>query len=97
MALHVDLEDLVDGTVVAGLIGLDRPGGLAAYRARYDDFPGAMWESSDGRYELWLRAEVEEWVALRRRAEASVPLSGRRAERRRGVPTRVRRLPSRRR
>ena len=45
MARIVDLDDLIDATDVAELIGLTNPGGLPTYRARYDEFPDPVWKS----------------------------------------------------
>ena len=58
----MDLDDLIDATDVAELIGLTNPGGLPTYRARYDEFPDPVWKSRGGRCQLWLRPDVETWA-----------------------------------
>ena len=62
MARIVDLDDLIDATDVAELIGLTNPGGLPTYRARYDEFPDPVRKSRGGRCQLWLRPDVETWA-----------------------------------
>lgn len=62
MGRKVDLDDLLDASDVAGLIGLANATSVSVYRARYDDFPGPVWASRGGRCQLWLRPEVEKWA-----------------------------------
>ncbi len=62
MARKVDLDDLLDVADVAAVIGLKNPNGIATYRQRYKDFPSPVWASRGGRYQLWLRPDVERWA-----------------------------------
>lgn len=62
VARLVDLDDLIDATDVAALIGLSGPGGVPTYRARYEDFPAPVWGSRGGRCQLWLRSDVLTWA-----------------------------------
>jgi predicted DNA-binding transcriptional regulator AlpA len=66
MARMVDLDDITDAAGVAEIIGLSKRNNVATYRARYDDFPEPVVNLGSGRCLLWLRSDVEAWVASRR-------------------------------
>ncbi len=65
VARKVDLEDLMDASGVATLLGLSRRTSVAVYRQRYDDFPAPVVDMGAGRCLLWLRADVEAWASTR--------------------------------
>ena len=64
MGLKVDVDDLVDASTVASILGLSNPNGVSVYQRRYDDFPRPL--VSQGRCRLWLRQEIEAWAAKRK-------------------------------
>ena len=61
----VDPADLIDSAEVAALVGLSASTTVSIYRRRYADFPTPVIEKSGGKAVLWLRADVERWVASR--------------------------------
>jgi len=65
----VDLDDLIDATGVAGLLGLARRSAVTVYRSRYPDFPQPVRTSEGGRCLLWLRPDVEAWARATGRLE----------------------------
>jgi len=58
----VDLDDLIDATGVAAVLGLARRSAVTVYRSRYPDFPQPVRTSEGGRCLLWLRQDVEAWA-----------------------------------
>jgi predicted DNA-binding transcriptional regulator AlpA len=66
VARPVDLDDLIDSTGIADLLGLARRSSVAVYRSRYSDFPQPVIDMGTGRCLLWLRRDVEAWAATRR-------------------------------
>lgn len=66
MGRKVDLDDLLDATQVAELLGLSSRGAVSVYRQRYEDFPKPVLERVSGRCQFWLRTEVEKWATARR-------------------------------
>jgi predicted DNA-binding transcriptional regulator AlpA len=62
------MDDLIDTTAVASALGLTHRNSVATYLHRYGDFPRPVLETGRGRCRLWSRAEVEQWIALRRQA-----------------------------
>lgn len=69
MGQKVDLDDVLDATQVAELLGLSSRGAVSVYRQRYDDFPDPILERSSGRCQFWLRAEIESWSDKRSRPD----------------------------
>ncbi len=61
MGRTIDIDDLIDSTAVAELVGLARASAISVYRARYDDFPEPVVDQ--GRCMLWARQDVERWAA----------------------------------
>ena len=78
MGRKVDLDDLMDATDVANLIGVTNANVVGVYRRRYDNFPPPVWASRGGRCQLWVRADVEVWARATGRSEAWAPATGRR-------------------
>jgi predicted DNA-binding transcriptional regulator AlpA len=77
MGRKVDLDDLMDATDVANLIGVTNANVVGVYRRRYDDFPPPVWASRGGRCQLWVRADVEAWARATGRSEAWAHKTGR--------------------
>jgi len=77
MGRTVDLDDLMDATDVANLIGVTNANVVGVYRRRYDDFPPPVWASRGGRCQLWVRADVEAWARATGRSEAWARATGR--------------------
>jgi hypothetical protein len=68
MGRTVDLDDVIDATAVASIIGLADARSVSTYRNRFADFPAPVLMSNGGRCQFWLRQEVEAWHAKRRSA-----------------------------
>ena len=66
MGRTVDLDDVLDATAVASIIGLADARSVSTYRNRFADFPPPVLMSNGGRCQFWLRQEVEAWQAMRR-------------------------------
>lgn len=65
MGRKVDLDDLLDATQVAELLGLSSRGAVSVYRQRYEDFPGPVLERQSGRCQFWLRSDIDAWSQRR--------------------------------
>jgi glutathione-regulated potassium-efflux system ancillary protein KefG len=63
MAPQVATEDLIDAQVVAAMLGLSHRNSVSLYQRRYDDMPRPVLDLGDGRVKLWLRQDIERWVA----------------------------------
>ena len=59
----VDIEDLVDASGVAEVLGLAQRESVSLYQKRYSNMPRPVINFSGGRTKLWLRGEIEEWAA----------------------------------
>jgi predicted DNA-binding transcriptional regulator AlpA len=66
MGRHVDLDDLLDATEVATLLGLSSRGAVSVYRQRYEEFPQPAVERASGRCQFWVREDIEAWQSTRR-------------------------------
>lgn len=60
MGRRVDLEDLVDATMIAGRLGVKRPQVVHDWRRRHDDFPQPVTRLASTY--IWLWPEVEQWA-----------------------------------
>lgn len=63
MGRRVDVDDLVDATQVAALLGLSSRNAVSVYRARYSDFPQPVVDRSKA--VLWVREDIAQWAAER--------------------------------
>lgn len=63
MAKRVDPDSLADLAEVAAMMGLSHQRSVSVYRRRYADFPSPAIER--GRCVLWVRSDIEAWVARR--------------------------------
>ena len=66
MSRCVDLDDLIDATDVATILGLSRATSVYVYLSRYPDMPRPVVDRGPKRARLWLRTEVEAWGRTRR-------------------------------
>jgi predicted DNA-binding transcriptional regulator AlpA len=62
----IDVDELLDATAVASLLGLSSANSVATYRRRYPDFPAPVWSPPSGRCQAWERADVERWARARK-------------------------------
>jgi glutathione-regulated potassium-efflux system ancillary protein KefG len=67
MGRRVDLDDLIDVSQVAELLGLSHKNSVSTYSKRYPDFPRPIIEFADQKCRLWLRPEIEAWANSGRR------------------------------
>lgn len=65
MGRQVDIDDLVDATEVALLLGLSHSNNVHLYLRRYPDMPRPVVDRGGRRARLWLRSEVVAWLAER--------------------------------
>jgi predicted DNA-binding transcriptional regulator AlpA len=66
MCPMVNTEDLCDAHEVADLVGLSHANTVHGYLRRYADMPRPVISLGRHRVQLWLRPEIEQWVADRR-------------------------------
>jgi len=62
VARRVDIDDLIDATAVAEILGLSHRNTVSLYQKRYADMPRPVVEFGGGRCKLWLRSEVARWA-----------------------------------
>ena len=62
--MQADIDDLLNATEVAALLGLSKRQAIATYRGRYPTFPEPVM--SKGTCVLWLRSDIEAWQAARK-------------------------------
>lgn len=65
MGKRINVDDVIDATDVARIIGLTNAKGVSVYQQRYDDFPEPV--ISRGRCRLWLEADILKWAKQRSR------------------------------
>lgn len=68
MGRRIDVEQLVDTSAVAAMLGLKHRNTVAGYVRRYADFPTPVIVASHGRCQLWSRSDVARWAARRAKA-----------------------------
>lgn len=61
MGRKVDVDDLIDATQVAELLGLSSPNAVSVYHRRYEDFPDPLLAPASGRCHFWDRADIQAW------------------------------------
>lgn len=64
MSPLVATEDLVDARAVAEILELSHPSAVSVYQHRYADMPRPVMDLGRGRAKLWLRPEIESWLAI---------------------------------
>jgi predicted DNA-binding transcriptional regulator AlpA len=62
MGRKIDVDDLVDSTEVAELLGLGNPTSVSVYQTRYPDMPRPVVHRLSGRCQYWLRTDIEVWA-----------------------------------
>jgi glutathione-regulated potassium-efflux system ancillary protein KefG len=65
MTPTVRTEDLIDAQAVASLLGLSHPNSVHTYLHRYPEMPRPVIDLGPGRPRLWLRPQIEAWLAGR--------------------------------
>ena len=78
MGRQVDIEDLLDATGVAHLLGLAHRNTVSVYQKRYPEMPRPIVDFGGGRCKMWLRTEIITWAQLTRRVNADDQHSTRR-------------------
>lgn len=58
-----ELEDLIDATGVAELLGLSNRTSVSVYQRRYPEMPRPVLDLGPGRPRLWSREAVRVWAA----------------------------------
>lgn len=71
MCPMVNTDDLADAHEVADLLGLSHPNSVSGYQRRYRHMPRPVIDLGRGRSRLWLRPEIEAWVAERTRTRSA--------------------------
>ncbi len=69
MGRKIDVDDLIDTSEVARLLGLAHRNSVTTYLNRYPDMPRPMVEMRESRIRLWLRPEIVDWAARTGRSE----------------------------
>ena len=59
----VAVEDLVDASVVASMLGLAHRNSVITYLRRYEDFPSPVFETA--RCKVWVRDDIDAWIKIR--------------------------------
>ncbi len=62
VARRVDIDDLIDATEVAEILGLSHRNTVSLYQKRYPDMPRPVIDFGGGRCKLWLRSEISHWA-----------------------------------
>jgi glutathione-regulated potassium-efflux system ancillary protein KefG len=62
----VDVDDLIDSSEVAQILGLSNPNSVHLYLSRYPTMPRPVVDRGKNRARLWLRSEIDAWAAHRR-------------------------------
>jgi predicted DNA-binding transcriptional regulator AlpA len=62
----VDVDDLIDSSEVATILGLANPNSVHLYLSRYPTMPRPVVDRGPNRARLWLRSEVQAWEKHRR-------------------------------
>lgn len=67
----VAVEDLVDASSVASMLGLAHSNSVATYLHRYADFPRPVFNGP--RCKVWSRGDIAVWVKSHERRRAHQP------------------------
>jgi predicted DNA-binding transcriptional regulator AlpA len=76
---NISTDELIDAHEVAAILGLSMSQTVSTYQRRYPDMPNPVVDMGRGRPKLWLRPQIERWVAELTAAGRTRP--GRRAKR----------------
>jgi predicted DNA-binding transcriptional regulator AlpA len=72
----VPTEDLIDAVEVAHLLGLSHRNTVSQYLIKYTDMPRPVIDLGPSRPRLWLRRDIEEWLARRGPVRRGRPAKG---------------------
>lgn len=61
----VPTEDLIDAVEVARLLGLSHRNTVSQYLIKYPDMPRPIIDLGPSRPRLWLKPDIESWIARR--------------------------------
>jgi predicted DNA-binding transcriptional regulator AlpA len=67
MAKVVNVDDLIDSSGVAQVLGLAQRNTVSLYQRRYPDMPRPVVDLGSGRCKLWVRSDMERWMRNRSR------------------------------
>lgn len=73
MGRRVDVDDLLNATEVAQVLGLAGRQVVSKYASRYQSFPQPLVIKSGGHTQLWAREDVERWGRHHRPADPPGP------------------------
>jgi predicted DNA-binding transcriptional regulator AlpA len=62
MGRKIDVDDVIDSSDVAELLGLSHRNAITLYQKRYEDMPRPIIVKNQGRTLLWLRSEISAWA-----------------------------------
>lgn len=68
---RIDIDELIDATDVAEIVGLAQSNSVYVYQRRYPDMPRPVLDRGPSRAKLWLRPEIEAWARQRRGPEST--------------------------
>jgi hypothetical protein len=63
MPRYWDLDDVMDAEGAEELLGIAQPHAISLYQRRYVDMPRPIIYLSQGRWKLWLRPELKQWLS----------------------------------
>jgi glutathione-regulated potassium-efflux system ancillary protein KefG len=63
----VNTDELADAHELARLLRLAHANSVSTYQRRYSDMPRPILDLGPGRPKLWLRPEIADWAAAKRR------------------------------
>lgn len=58
----IDVDDLIDASGVAGMLGLAHRNTVSQYQRLYPDMPRPVVDLGKGRCKLWLRSQMSAWA-----------------------------------
>ncbi len=61
----IDVDDLIDASGVADLLGLAHRNTVSQYQRLYPDMPRPAVDLGKGRCKLWLRSQMSVWAERR--------------------------------
>lgn len=68
---RIDIDELIDATDVAHILGLAQSNSVYVYQRRYPEMPRPILDRGPSRAKLWLRSEMEEWARGRWSSQAT--------------------------
>jgi predicted DNA-binding transcriptional regulator AlpA len=74
--MQVETDDLIDANDVAALLGLSHRNTVSQYLIKYREMPRPVIDLGPKRPRLWLRPEIEAWLARRGPVRRGRPAKG---------------------